>query len=164
MVELVACDPGSRHILRGEAGGTTIDGVTLPRQPCRATACQGRAALWLGPDEFLLLGFGEPQTAFALVDVTHRQLGFRLAGEEAATLLAAGVPLDLAEIAFPVGMCARTLFDKAEITLWRRGADEWRIEIARSFAPYLCEMMAAVVAAEGLPAEGELLRGTAAGQ
>jgi heterotetrameric sarcosine oxidase gamma subunit len=44
-------------------------------------------------------------------------------------------------------MCTRTLFEKAEITLWRRGAQAWQIEIARSFAPYLREMAAAIVAA-----------------
>jgi sarcosine oxidase subunit gamma len=147
MVELIAHDPGSRHILRGPAGGTMLDGVMLPAQPCRAAEHGPRAALWLGPDEWLLLGFGAPETEFALIDITHRQLGFRLDGDEAATLLAAGVPLDLAETAFPVGMCTRTLFEKAEITLWRRGAQAWQIEIARSFAPYLREMAAAIVAA-----------------
>jgi sarcosine oxidase subunit gamma len=150
MVELIAHDPGSRHILRGPAGGTLLDGVTLPTQPCRAADHGARAALWLGPDEWLLLGFGAPETGFALVDVSHRQLGFRLDGDGAATLLAAGVPLDLAEPAFPVGMCTRTLFDKAEITLWRRGVAAWQIEIARSFASYLRKMAAAIVAAEGL--------------
>jgi sarcosine oxidase subunit gamma len=155
MVKLLAHDPGSRHILRGPAGGATVDGVTLPAQPCRAAEQGARAALWLGPDEWLLLGFGEPRTEHALVDVTHRQLGFRLAGERAATLLAAGVPLDLAMPAFPVGMCTRTLFDKAGIVLWRRGVADWRIEVARSFAPYLRDMMAAVVAAEGLRDEGD---------
>lgn len=158
MVELLAHDPGSRHILRGPAAGMAVDGVTLPSQPCRAAEHGIRAALWLGPDEWLLLGFGEPRTEYALVDVTHRQLGFRLAGHHADTLLAAGVPLDLAASAFPVGMCTRTLFDKVEIMLWRRGATEWRIEVARSFASYLCDMMAAVIAADGLRHEGDLLR------
>ena len=38
---------------------------------------------------------------------------------------------------FPVGMCTRTLFGKAEIVLWRMRADAWRIEVWRSFAPYV---------------------------
>lgn len=150
MVELIAHDPGNRHILRGPAGGTLLDGVTLPAQPCRAAEHGSRAALWLGPDEWLLLGFDALETELILVDVTHRQLGFRLHGQQAATLLSAGVPLDLAEPAFPVGMCTRTLFEKAEITLWRRGAQIWQIEIARSLAPYLQDMIAAIIAAEEL--------------
>ncbi len=148
MLELIADNPATRHILRGPAGGTLLEGVTLPPQPCRAAETDGRAALWLGPDEWLLLGFSVVETGFAVVDISHRQLGFRLHGTHAATLLAAGVPLDLDLAAFPVGMCTRTLFDKAEIVLWRTGATAWRIEVQRSFAPYLREMLAAVAAAE----------------
>ena len=148
MVELIPHDPGPRHILRGPAGGTRLDGVTLPTHPCRAAEHDTRAALWLGPDEWLLLGFDAPNTAFALVDITHRHLGFHLQGPQAIPLLAAGVPLDLVEPAFPVGMCTRTLFEKTEIILWRRATQQWHIEIARSFAPYLQDMMAAIAAAE----------------
>lgn len=148
MVELAPHEPGARHILRGAAGGVVLQGVRLPAEPCRAAESDGRAALWLRPDEWLLLGFADVTCGFAVVDVGHRQLGFRLAGPEAAGMLAAGVPLDLDLPAFPVGMCVRTLFEKAEIVLWRTGAAAWRIEVARSFAPYLAGMLAAVAAAE----------------
>ncbi|MBX9702218.1 MAG: hypothetical protein K2X74_22470, partial [Acetobacteraceae bacterium] len=69
-----------------------------------------------------------------LVDVSHRQLGFALAGPDAATALNEGCPLDLDPVAFPPGACTRTLFGKVEIVLWRRGADSFEIEVARSFA------------------------------
>ena len=36
-----------------------------------------------------------------------------------------------------MGMCTRTLLAKAEIVLWRTGEEEFRIEVARSFAPYV---------------------------
>lgn len=147
---LTPYDPGSRQVLRGAAGGTVLDGLTLPLQPCRAVEDGSRAALWLGPSEWLLLGLEAPSTEFALVDVTDRQIGFRLVGAGAATLLAFGVPLDLAEAAFPIGMCTRTLFEKVEITLWRRGADSWHIEVFRSFTPYLCEMIDVISAANRL--------------
>ena len=39
--------------------------------------------------------------------------------------------------AFPVGMCTRTLFGKAEIVLWRTAPRPFRIEVWRSFAPYV---------------------------
>ncbi len=45
--------------------------------------------------------------------------------------------LDLHHSAFPIGMCTRTVFGKAEIMLWRTEADTFRIEVARSFAPYV---------------------------
>ena len=38
---------------------------------------------------------------------------------------------------FPVGMCTRTLFAKAEIVLWRTGENVFQIEVWRSFADYL---------------------------
>jgi heterotetrameric sarcosine oxidase gamma subunit len=34
-------------------------------------------------------------------------------------------------------MCTRTVFGKAEIVLWRTGAEEFRVEVARSLAPYV---------------------------
>ncbi|MGQ3028233.1 MAG: sarcosine oxidase subunit gamma family protein, partial [Ferrovibrionaceae bacterium] len=39
--------------------------------------------------------------------------------------------------AFPVGVCTRTLFAKAEIVLWRTDAQRFRVEVWRSFAGYL---------------------------
>jgi sarcosine oxidase subunit gamma len=129
-------------------------GVALPAGPCRAAEAGARAALWLGPDEWLLLApagesaaieraladalAGEPAS---VVDVGHRQVALELAGADAAELLAAGCPLDLDEAAFPPGACTRTLFDKAEIALWRRAPDAFRIEVACSFAPYLEAML-----------------------
>lgn len=144
MAELVEHDPGPRHVLRGPAGGTSLHGLVLPAKPCRAAEVEGFAALWLGPDEFLLLGRAVTACEFVVVDVTHRSLSFRLAGPDAAVLLAGAVALDLAPAAFPVGMCTRTMFEKAEIVLWRRGQDTWHIEVARSFAPYLRDMLAAI--------------------
>lgn len=147
MAELLELPPRPRHILRGDAAGAVLDGLRLPAEPCRAAEAGCRAALWLGPDEWLLLGFPAAPEGFAVVDISDRQLAYRLDGPDAATLLAAGVPLDLD--AFPVGMCTRTLFDKAGITLWRIGETAWHIEVARSLAPYLREMVRAVAGAEG---------------
>ena len=121
----------------------------------RAAAEGARAALWLGPDEWLLIaeddepGLGAAVEAalagvpHALVDVSHRQCAIELAGPGAARLLNAGVPLDLDLEAFPVGMVARTLLLKAEITLWRREAERFRLEVARSFAPYVAAVLSA---------------------
>ncbi len=73
----------------------------------------------------------------SLVDVSHRQTGLVVNGAAAARALSAGCPLDLHLSAFPIGMATRTIFDKAEIVLWRRVASAWHVEVWRSFAPYL---------------------------
>jgi sarcosine oxidase subunit gamma len=125
-------------------------GVALPLQACRAATHRDRAALWLGPDEFLLLApngeteaiAGAMEAALAgqphsLVDWSHRLAGLEIGGPAAATVLAEACPLDLDLAAFPVDMCTRTVFAKAEIILWRIAEDRFRVEVARSFAPYL---------------------------
>jgi sarcosine oxidase subunit gamma len=125
-------------------------GVALPTVACRAEVAGERAALWLGPDEWLLLappGAGDAVLAaianalagqpHSLVDVTHRQVALSVTGPQARDLLASGCPLDLAPESYPVGMCARTLFAKAEVVLWRRSAEEYHLETGRSFSGYV---------------------------
>lgn len=147
----------ARWILRGgpevslAIGGAF--GAPPPLEPLRAAAEDGRAALWLGPDEWLLIAEdGGPELGDALaaalagfphslVDATHRQCAIELVGPGAARLLNAGVPLDLDLEAFPAGMVARTLLLKAEITLWRREAERFRLEVGRSFAPYVASIL-----------------------
>ena len=151
--------PAARHILRGApavmAAAGEVLGLSLSMPACRASVHGARAALWLGPDERLLLAeeFSGPDTAsrlaqglrgapHALVDVSHRQVAFALAEPHAVTVLAAGCPLDLDPSAFPVGMCTRTVFAKAEIVLWRRANDSFQLEVWRSFAAYVSGVIA----------------------
>ena len=133
----------ARLLLRGDPAALgAAFGLALPTQPCRAAAVGERAALWLGPDEWLLLappGAADVPPALdggAAVDVGHRQVGLVLEGPGAADALATGCPLDLHPSAFPPGMCTRTVFGKSEIVLWRPDADRFRLEVWRSFAAY----------------------------
>lgn len=148
--------PATRFLFRGNPVliGSTF-GIELPTVPMRAQADGARAALWLGPDEWLLLGpeadgpslgvalsdalRGQP---VSLVDVGHRQIGLVVTGPRADLLLNAGCPLNLDPAAFPVGMCTRTILAKAEIVLWRTADDTFRLEVARSFAPYVVAFLA----------------------
>lgn len=147
--------PAARFLFRGDPAliGDAF-GLALPTT-LRAQAKGDRAALWLGPDEWLLLApeeHGAPLgTALSealrgqpasLVDVSHRQTGLVVAGPRAEMLLSAGCPLDLDLATFPVGMCTRTILAKAEIVLWRTGNETFRLEVARSFAPYVAAFLA----------------------
>ena len=135
-----------RLALRGDPAALgAAFGIALPTTPCRSATVDGRAALWLGPDEWLLLSPNRLDPVEvpggAAVDVSHRQLGLLLDGHAAADTLAAGCPLDLHPSAFPPGMCTRTVFGKAEIVLWRTEAG-FHLEVWRSFAAYVCALMA----------------------
>jgi sarcosine oxidase subunit gamma len=129
-------------------------GLRLPDQACRAREGDGCAALWLGPDEQLLLvqqsEWSDVRAALAatlsamphsLVDISQRQIALHISGPRAADLLSAGCPLDLHPRAFPVGMCTRTLLAKAPIVLWRTAADEFHLEVWCSFAHYVQQLL-----------------------
>jgi heterotetrameric sarcosine oxidase gamma subunit len=133
-VQLAVLPPVTRLILRGE-----VIGMVLP-DVCRAITDADGALLWLGPDEFLLLASDDVvpvPNAASVVDVSHRNIALSVSGARADWAINAFCALDLHPAAFPVGMCTRTLLGKAEIVLWRTAADTFRIEVARSYAPYV---------------------------
>jgi sarcosine oxidase subunit gamma len=156
----------ARFILRGGEGARLACGIAFGAEPPSRLGPSGegvgRAALWLGPDEWLMIADGaDPArlgemlesvldgTAHSLVDVSHRQIGLMVSGPAAAWALNAGCPLDLDLAAFPVGFATRTLFDKAEIVLWRRAEATFHVEVWRSFAPHVAALLAE--AARGAP-------------
>lgn len=145
--------PMSRAILRcREADIGRISkklGIALPREACRSAAGGATSALWLGPDEWLILhadvdeGWVPGLAArlegeiCSLVDVSHRQVALSIDGPRAEEILASGCALDLALAAFPEDMCTRTMFAKAEIVLWRTQGSRFHLEVWRSFALYV---------------------------
>ena len=158
--------PAARFILRGPEAVRVACGMAFGAEPPSrlgaASEVSGRAALWLGPDEWLLIADGADAsdigamlesvlegTAHSLVDVSHRQIGLVASGPAAARVLNAGCPLDLSLNAFPAGFATRTLFDKIEIVLWRRAETTFHVELWRSFAPWLAASLAE--AARGAP-------------
>jgi heterotetrameric sarcosine oxidase gamma subunit len=136
-VQLAALPPVTRLIIRGSAATLASIGLTLP-DTCRAATFGANALLWLGPDEFLLLASDLAAPSLAgTVDVSHRDTALTVSGPRAAWAINAFCALDLHQTAFPVGMCTRTVFGKAEVVLWRTAVETFRIEVARSFAPYV---------------------------
>jgi sarcosine oxidase subunit gamma len=151
--------PASRLVLRGGAQVLVVAADTLGLQhnetPCRAVRNDARAALWLGPDERLLIGPAEAAReiegllqralagmAHSLVEISHGQTAFEVRGARAAAALNIGCPLDLDPESFPVDMCTRTVFAKAQVVLWRTDVETFRVETARSFAPYVTKILA----------------------
>jgi sarcosine oxidase, subunit gamma len=142
----------ARGIAVDKAGRTF--GVELPRQALRTNAADARIALWMGPDEWLLLAPESEEDlierqlkealvgiAHSLVDVSHRDAALTLSGANIAVALSAGCPLDLHPSVFTVGMCARTLLAKAHIVLWRMGPQQFHLQASRSFAEYVWQFL-----------------------
>jgi len=150
--------PVTRWTLRGRAPVMSAAsgplGLTISDTACRSAANSERAALWMGPDEQLILASAESSDGLgarlraaltglphSLVDVSHRQLALEVSGPTAQTVLNAGCPLDLHISAFPIGMCTRTVLGKADIVLWRTGSDSFHVEVWRSFADYVARFL-----------------------
>ncbi|WP_237152042.1 sarcosine oxidase subunit gamma [Oryzibacter oryziterrae] len=144
----------SRLALRGRPGIETavapVFGFNLPSTACTSATAAEYAALWVGPDEWLVTApdgrvdvvkaaleeacAGVPH---AITDISHRNVGLTISGPKATWVLSHGCPLDFDLAAFPVGMCTRTLLGRTEVVLWRRAEDTFRIEVWRTFADYL---------------------------
>ncbi|CAN7406754.1 sarcosine oxidase subunit gamma [Rhizobium rhizogenes] len=148
-VRLTPTVPASRIALRAPddsiAGLSKALGVKLPRKPKTSANGHGRYALWLGPDEWLVIDeSGADLVALAAsagvlhsaTDVSHRNTAIIVSGPGAEATLAGGCPQDLSLVTFPVGACSRTLFGKVEIVLLRLDEETFRVEVWRSFSDY----------------------------
>lgn len=118
----------------------------LPVAMNTAARFAGGDALHLGPDEWLVIlpeGAGVPEIdgLHALTEVSDRNVALLVEGAEAERLVQTGCPLDLSLAAYPVGRATRTIFETVEIGLWRTGEQGFRVEVWRSFAPWLWEAM-----------------------
>ncbi len=154
-VRLTPAPAASRASLRAGpeavAALSTALGLSLPTRPKTSASANQRHALWLGPDEWMLIGpEGTDFVALAAasgvlhsaVDISHRNVAVMVSGPGAADAVNAGCPQDLSLAAFPVGACSRTVFGKIEIVLHRTEEDTFRVECWRSFANYCFAMLA----------------------
>src|SRR5689334_16017838 len=94
----------------------SVRGEPQPGFPVEPNTAAGDA-LWLGPDEWLVLGAGESAfpDAAAAVDVSANRVCFELAGDDVEDVLAQGCSLDLDASVFTSGRCAQTLLARAQV-------------------------------------------------
>jgi sarcosine oxidase, subunit gamma len=130
----------------------------LPLEPNTTWEDGSRAVLWLGPDEWLVIGpphagseiAAELDTALAgshrsVIDVSANRVALELGGPGRFDVLSSGCPIDLHPRAWRSGMCAQTLFAKTQVILHER-ADSTRVLVRPSFANYLIDRMIAGLA------------------
>jgi heterotetrameric sarcosine oxidase gamma subunit len=103
-------------------------GLVLPREPNRVAGDESNAALWLGPDEWLLIapdGHAErvnravraalADSPGSVVDVSANRTTLRLSGTMARQVLEKICALDLHPRAFHPGQCAQTLLGRTQV-------------------------------------------------
>jgi len=107
-------------------------GVELPTEPNTVVSSAAWSVLWLGPDEWLVVG---PDGAAAdlvgllrgllagqrgsAVDVSANRTTIELAGPFARDVLEQGCPLDLHPRVFGPGRCVQTMLARAQVVIWR---------------------------------------------
>lgn len=124
-------------------------GIALPTGPKTSTTEGTRTALWLGPDEWLIIDTkADPCRAldtveglFSAVDISHRNTAVLISGPSAADILNAGCPQNLSLETFPVGACSRTIFGKVEVVLHRVKPTVFRMEVWQSFSRYAFDLL-----------------------
>ena len=126
-------------------------GLDLPMEPNTVADDGEKLALWLGPDEWLVVTPADSQTSLsdsletalqsvhaAVTDVTGGQTVIAVSGSRARDVLAKGCPLDLHPSVFKPGQCAQTIVGKASVTI--RCVDDspsFELITRRSFAEYM---------------------------
>lgn len=125
-------------------------GVDVPGARQIAAAADGRAAVWMAPDELLLLvPYAQAGEAVAragemlaghhhlAVDVSDARVVLRLTGSAVGEVLAKGAPTDCSDRACPPGSARRTHLGGVAVAFWRLDGDTWEIVTFRSVAHHL---------------------------
>lgn len=131
-------------------------GLQLPLEPDTAIRAGESTALWLGPDEWLVVGppgsEGDLETRIraavgeepvSVTDVSAQRTTLLVSGPSARDLLAHGCALDLHPRAFGAGRCAQTTLGRTQVVLVARdepGAGFW-VLVRSSFAGYLTDWL-----------------------
>lgn len=129
-------------------------GLTLPTAGGTSATSGDVTVLWLGPDEWLVVGPPGAEARLtaslrsatdghhaSVVDVSAQRTTVALAGPRVRELLALGCSLDLHPRVFGVGDCAQTMLAHAPVVVWRRESEFW-ILVRASFAGHLAAWLA----------------------
>ncbi|MEV1068409.1 sarcosine oxidase subunit gamma family protein [Streptomyces sp. NPDC050263] len=138
-----------------DAVGLALD-LQLPLEPNSVVHAGELSVLWLGPDEWLLMGRPGTQrdlesrireaaedAPVSVTDVSAQRTTLLVTGPRARDLLAHGCPLDLHPRAFGAGRCAQTTLGRTQVVLVARDeprAGFW-VLVRASFAGYLTDWL-----------------------
>ena len=127
----------------------------FPTAPNTATTTGDRDVLWLGPDEWLVVGApgaagsidAELGSSLAglhhsVVDVSANRVLIELAGPSRHDLLSSACPIDLHPWSWSDGRCAQSVFGAAQVLLHERERAT-RLFVRPSFAKYVVDLLLA---------------------
>ncbi|MEM7176363.1 MAG: sarcosine oxidase subunit gamma family protein [Pseudomonadota bacterium] len=154
--------PVGQITLRGDLAAPDLQGVVYEiagvgvPAPLSAAFDGTRGALWMSPDELLILtAYDAAGPAIARIgealagthhmaeDVSDARTLVRITGAGAQELMAKGAPLDVSDAAFPVGTMRRTHFAEIAVGIWRRDDMTWEMMCLQSFGQHLFDWLAA---------------------
>ena len=129
--------------------------LELPIQPCSSVADAVHRLVWVGPDDWFVIGpkgqasaiEAQLRTALAgmhhaVTDVSGGYTVLHLSGTPVREVLAQGCPLDLHPRVFGPGASAGSLFFKASIWLWQTDeAPIYEVLVRSSFRGYFWLML-----------------------
>ncbi|GAB3288072.1 sarcosine oxidase subunit gamma [Parasphingorhabdus pacifica] len=148
----VRVDPKSSA---AERIGTAL-GATLPNQPGEVAVAAELSVLWMGPDEWLIVGPEGSQDSIqdrvnealsgehgAVVDVSANRTVLSVSGPKTREVLNKGCALDLHPRSFEAGRCVQTMLARAGVILVCRDVAPptfWLI-VRSSYARYVAEWL-----------------------
>ncbi|MCU0906876.1 MAG: sarcosine oxidase subunit gamma [Rhodobacteraceae bacterium] len=134
-------------------------GQATPARLGAALDADGHGALWMAPDELLLLVPDATATVAALqtalaglphlaADVSDMRVGFRLTGPGARAVLARLSPADLSAPGFGPGMVRRTRLAQVPCAVWMVSDAAVDVAVFRSVADYASGLLRGAVDSE----------------
>jgi sarcosine oxidase, subunit gamma len=137
------------------ADPSTATSLGFPAEPNTVAPSPDRDILWLGPDEWLVVGHtgtakalvAELETTLgsehhSVVDVSANRTVIELASPSRHQLLSSVCPIDLHPRSWGDGRCAQTVFGAAQILLQELEGTT-RVFVRPSFAGYVVELLVA---------------------
>lgn len=129
----------------------TAVGFELPVEANTTAASGAVSALWLGPDEWMLVGDPDAEEDLvarlrqhlqgihsSVINVSDYRTVIELSGTRCREVLAKGCSLDVRSRSFRPGQCAQTVFAHVSVLLQLTDATPvWRLHIRNSLANYL---------------------------
>ncbi|HEV3097650.1 MAG TPA: sarcosine oxidase subunit gamma family protein [Candidatus Dormibacteraeota bacterium] len=129
-------------------------GFAMPLTPNTVASAGDRRALWLGPDEWLVVGDQDQGKAIeqsvrellagaaaSIADVSAGRTAVLIGGEQAQGLLARGIAIDLHPRVFVPGRCAQTLLARAQVIIERSDDDAFHLYVRSSYARYFADWL-----------------------